>query len=112
MVISNPVRFESRLKLFREFKERLVRENVNFWVTELALGDRPFECTKSNSSIEQEFQFRTFDELWHKENLINLTIQRLPTDWEYVAWVDADVMFTNPKWVDETIHQLQHYMVV
>jgi hypothetical protein len=55
---------------------------------------------------------RSFEELWHKENMINLGLQHLPEDWEYVAWIDADVMFSREDWVEETIHQLQHYMVV
>jgi hypothetical protein len=41
--------------------------------------------------------------------MINLAIQRLPIDWKYVAWVDADIQFVRPDWVYETIHLLQHY---
>jgi hypothetical protein len=36
-------------------------------------------------------------------------VARLPNDWKYVAWVDADVNFTNPHWVRVTVQQLQHY---
>jgi len=36
-------------------------------------------------------------------------VARLPSDWKYVAWVDADVNFTNPHWVRVTVQQLQHY---
>jgi glycosyltransferase involved in cell wall biosynthesis len=62
--------------------------------------------------MARHFQFRTRHELWHKENLINLGIARLPEDWEYVAWIDADIQFTRPDWVQETLHQLQHYDVI
>ena len=55
---------------------------------------------------------RTRDELRHKENLINLGVARLPADWKYVAWVDADVQFARPDIVTETIQQLQHFGVV
>jgi hypothetical protein len=51
-------------------------------------------------------------ELWHKERLLNLAIQRLPASWEYVAWVDADVIFARPDWAEETVHLLQHHQVV
>jgi hypothetical protein len=50
--------------------------------------------------------------VWLKENLLNLAIQRLPSNWKYVAWIDADVLFARPNWVHETIHQLQHYAFV
>jgi hypothetical protein len=50
--------------------------------------------------------------LWHKENLINLAVQRLPEDWEYVAWLDADIEFLNKEWARETVEELQTYDVV
>ena len=57
-------------------------------------------------------QLRSSEILWHKENLINIGIRSLPRDWKYVAWIDADVVFSRPDWVAETIHQLQIYKVV
>jgi hypothetical protein len=44
--------------------------------------------------------------------MINAMVARLPHNWEYVAWIDGDLVFTNPDWVQETIQQLQHYEVV
>ncbi len=44
--------------------------------------------------------------------MLNLAIQNLPSDWEYVAWVDADISFSRPDWVQETIQSLQHYQFV
>ncbi len=44
--------------------------------------------------------------------MINLGLARLPRDFEYVAWIDADVEFLRPDWAEETVHQLQHYMFV
>lgn len=52
---------------------------------------------------------RTADELWLKENLINIGVQRLPFDWKQVCWLDSDVHFLRPNWVGECIHKLQHY---
>lgn len=52
---------------------------------------------------------RSFDELWHKENLINIGIASPPADWQYVAWIDADVSFSNPCWAVETVQQLHHH---
>jgi len=31
----------------------------------------------------------------------------LPRDWEYVAWLDADIQFLRPDWVTQTIAELQ-----
>ncbi len=109
-VISNPVRYQSRYKLYREFEKHVACSGGTLWTVEIAFGDRPFEVTQAGNPYH--LQLRTFEELWHKENMINLMIARLPLDWEYVAWVDADVLFNRPDWICETVHQLQHYMMI
>lgn len=113
-MISNPVRYKSRYELYRQFKQHMTDAGVNFWTCELAFGHRPFEIT--SSSDPRALQLRTSTELWHKENALNLMVQRLPTDWEHVAFVDADVAFDNwrgPKaWYHETLHALQHHQIV
>lgn len=109
-VVSNPVRYHRRYTLFKEFKYRVERQGVSVFCVELQQGDRPFACTDSQNP--RHLQLRTFDELWHKENMINLGMARLPRDFEYVAWIDTDIEFMRPDWVQETVHQLQHYMVV
>lgn len=110
-VVSNPIRFASRYRLYREFQERMLgNPAVVLHTVELAYGHRPFEITKEG--VPNEYQFRSHEELWHKENLINLGIQRLPASAEYIAWVDADVNFVRPDWAEETVQQLQHYKVV
>lgn len=108
--ISNPVRYSARYKLYKEFAKRVEDAGAILYTIELAMGDRKFEVTEPNNVRND--QVRSFHELWHKENLLNLAIANLPADWEYVAWIDADVTFTRPDWVEETIHQLQHYMFV
>lgn len=80
---------------------------------EIAFGDRPFEVTKKDA--KWDLQLKSFDEIWHKENMINLGLQYLSQvapDWRQVAWIDGDLEFTNKTWVKETVHQLQHYQVV
>lgn len=108
--ISNPIRYRSRYNLYRNFKKMVNDSGANLYTIELAYGNRPFEIT-THESLDN-IQVRSRNELWHKENLLNLAIQNLPNDWEYVAWVDADISFARPDWVLETIHQLQHYDVV
>ena len=55
---------------------------------------------------------RSNSELWHKENLINLGVSYLPDNWNYMAWVDADIIFSNSSWAEDTIAALQHYHIV
>jgi len=107
-VISNPCRFKSRYQLYREFEQRMLANPlVRLTTVELAYGERPHEVTDS-----RHIQLRTEHELWHKENLINIGISRLPSDAKYVAWIDADISFVRDDWAEETIHQLQHHQVI
>lgn len=112
-VVSNPQRFKTRWDLFSKFKTYVEKQTPNLIVVEAAFGERSFVIT--NSVDPRHVQVSTFDELWHKENMINLGIQRITQiqpDWKYVAWIDGDVEFVNPAWLEETVHQLQHYQVV
>src|SRR5438046_545106 len=80
--------------------------NVVLHVGELAYGDRPFEVTGDDPN---DVQLRTAHELWHKENILNLVVQRFPPGWRYGAIIDGDFHMTRRDWALEAIHQLQHY---
>lgn len=109
-VISNPVRYQSRYHLYEKFEQYMQAAGVQLWTAELAFGDRPFMITKPHQP--RQIQLRTLAEIWHKENLINIALRYLPNDWQYVAWIDADIEFKRTDWVSETLHQLQHYQVI
>lgn len=109
-VISNPQRFRTRYELFRAFEKQCLDAGAIPYTVEMQLRDRHFEVTEPDNPCH--IQLRNPSEIWHKENLVNIGIRHLPADWEYVAWVDADVVFARPDWVNETLHQLQHYNVV
>lgn len=108
--ISNPVRYQSRYRLYEKFSKMCADAGAELYTVEVAFGNRPHIITVPDN--KRHIQLRTWTEIWHKENMLNLGIQRLPHGWEYVAWIDADVQFARPDWVEETLHQLQHYHVV
>jgi hypothetical protein len=108
--VSNPVRYQSRYRLYRDFARHMRASGVLLYTAECAFGARPFEAT--DAANPRHLQLRTGCEMWHKENLLNLMIARLPSDWEYVAWIDADVVFARPDWAAEAVQQLQHYDIV
>ena len=108
--ISNPVRYRSRYELYRAFEEHMKDSGAVLYTVEMAFGDRRYECTEADDP--RDIRLRSAFELWHKENMINIGISRLPPNWKYVAWIDADTLFTRPDWCQETLHQLQHYQIV
>jgi hypothetical protein len=108
--IVNPSRYRSRYSLYRDFEKYITDAGAVLYTVEAAYGDRDFEITTAGNP--RHIRLRTSHEVWHKENLINIGVSRLPPDWKYVAWIDADVQFARPDIVAETIHQLQHFRVV
>jgi hypothetical protein len=110
--IFDPQRWRSRWRLYQDFADmcRNAGAQVELRTIEVAFGDRDHVITSPDNP--HHIQVRSSAELWMKENLINLAVQRLPADWKYVAWVDADVLFARPDWGDETVHALQHYKFV
>lgn len=109
-VVSNPQRYHARYELFHRFRRHMEQSGVNLMVVEGAFGERPHEITEHGNP--RHVQVRLTEEMWHKESLINLGVSRIPSDWKYVAWIDADVGFLREDWATETVHQLQHYDVI
>lgn len=109
-VCSNPVRYKRRWELFKQFEKHMHDVGANLITVEQAFGKRQFQLTERDNLMH--VQVRTDQELWHKENLINIGIQHLcqiDPDWQYVAWIDGDVHFQRPDIILETAQQLQHY---
>ena len=108
--VSNPIRWESRIRLYRDFEQHMLESGANLTVVECAYGDRPHELAGREGVNHVPVRSRTL--LWNKECLLNLGLARLPEDWKYVAFIDADIRFRKPGWAAETVHALQQYDVV
>lgn len=108
--VTNYARYRSRPRLYRQFAHHVANSGAILWTIECVLGTRPFEVTEPGNP--NHIQVRCSDEIWHKENLFNLAIARLPHDAQYIATVDADLHFARTDWAHETVQMLQHHPVV
>ena len=108
--LENPLRWRSRYANYHHFAKHVEDAGATLITVESAFGNREFEVTEPGNPWH--VQVRVHDELFRKENLQNIGAQRLPLDAKYVAFIDADVIFTRPDWVQETLHLLQHYAVI
>jgi hypothetical protein len=108
--IFNPIRWESRKRLYSAFEQHMLDAGVSLTVVECALGGRPFELAGRPHIRHVPVRAKTL--AWNKENLINLGVQRLPDDAQRIAWLDADIEFRNADWVMDTLHALEQYAVV
>jgi hypothetical protein len=134
--VFNPFRYKSRYKLYRDFQARIRAAGAVLITVEAAYGERNFALeahapadavppvgvapvpapswnSMPSSREHQEYiKVRAHDDVWLKENLINIGIQHVPEDARYIAWIDADTAFVRPDWVSETKHLLQRYDVI
>lgn len=111
--IANPARWESRMRLYRDFEQHMLDSGVELTVVECAYGERPHEL--ASRPHVQHVPVRAKTVLWQKESLINIGLAHLSTTqpgWKYVAWIDADVMFRRPNWAADAVHALQQYDVI
>jgi hypothetical protein len=111
-VVSNPVRFVSRYRLFRHFVDEMTRAGVHLTIVEHAFADRPFEVTSPYNPDHVQLRGRDGYEIWLKESLINVGVRHLSKtrpNWRKMAWIDADVSFARPDWATETLYGLDHY---
>lgn len=109
-VCSNPVRYQRRWELFKEFEKHMKDVGGKLIVVEQAFGKREFQLTERDNIWH--LQLRTDQELWHKENMLNIGIQylsQIDPDWDGVAWIDGDIQFQRRDIITETVQQLQHY---
>lgn len=107
VVVSNPADFSSRIRLAKEFLQRMQNEaNIQLYVVELTYLGQAYQVTDKHSTFRY-LQVNAGDVLWHKENLINMGVRHLlPLDWQYMAWIDADIAFENTTWAADTIRLL------
>jgi hypothetical protein len=109
-MLENPIRWRSRYQNYWTFQKHVEQAGAILYTAEVAFGGRDFEITDPNNP--RHLQLRTNSEVWHKEQALNLMVQRLPSDWKYVAWIDADVAFARPDWSQECLHLLQRWDII
>jgi hypothetical protein len=98
-VIFNPIKYKSRYDHYQKFETHMIQCGVHLITVECIFESAPhfglsrqnFEITRAND--QRHIQLVAPSIIWMKENLINIVIQRLPKNIEYVAWLDADIEF-------------------
>jgi len=109
--IFNPASYKSRTDLYFQFEEHMRNSTINLITIECIYGNNSeFVVTESNNT--NHIQLRTNQPLWHKENLINIAIRRLPSNWKYVLWLDADIEFQESDWPLRVIESFNKYDII
>jgi hypothetical protein len=108
MSFFNPLGYLSRVRNFGEVANALTRSGVHWRCIECAFGDTPFAFPEDDNIV----RIRSQSVLWQKERLLNVLISRLPDKYTKLAWVDADILFSNPNWIPDTCDALDECPVV
>lgn len=124
--VQNPWRWRSRWKHTERAIKHFADSGAVVILVELAFNRREFafencglngtlvDCPDvlgTNHNYRHQFVgLRGPEELWLKENMINVGVSRIPDfNWKQVCWLDSDIVFARPNWVGECIHKLQHF---
>lgn len=102
----NPQNSPYRLKAFNIFYDSI--KHLNHRIIECVIGDAKPQLPE-NENIKRVY---TQNLLWHKEALLNLIVADLPKKFNYVFWIDADVIFTNNNWLVEACKELELHSIV
>lgn len=92
----NPAKFNSLLKNYHIFKEKLNSQGVNLLTIELAFNQDEFNLPPDKYTV----QLRGSSVMWQKERLLNHGLSLLPDDCDKFAWIDCDVLFSTDQWAD------------
>ncbi|HSI05611.1 MAG: hypothetical protein ACAI38_10195 [Myxococcota bacterium] len=104
----NPAGFASKWRNYERFLVPIRAGGLPLYTIECAFADRPFELPAG----EEHVQVRSRSIMFQKERLLNLVIERLPARFTKVAWVDADILFADPRWAVRTSRALDIHAVV
>jgi hypothetical protein len=71
-----------------------------------------FDLPRDLDGVFLHVRVVTKHRIWIKECLVNVAARKMPVNWQYMSWIDADLTFLNPTWVSETIARLKTHDVV
>jgi len=102
----NSQNYDSHYKNFLAFRRNL---RAPLLVVELSKSGA-FQLTPNDADIL--IQLRGEDTIWQKERLLNLAMEALPGEADYVAWVDCDVIFEDDAWARRAQEKLSKHSLL
>jgi hypothetical protein len=102
-VFFNPSKSKRMVMNYFYTIEKLKFAKIPFYTIELVFGE---------PEIEHAFHVRGSSVLFHKERLCTLLEKRIPCWFKKILFLDADIIFGNPKWYEEISRLLDGYQVV
>lgn len=98
----NPAGYRRRLQNFRAFRRNLAAPLLVVELSPAGQGEL------QDNDAEIVLRLSGDDRIWQKERLLNIGTAMLPPHVRYVAWVDADLLFSDPDWPARACAVLEH----
>jgi hypothetical protein len=105
LVFFNPSNSKRMLMNYFYMLEKLKLAQYPVFTLELTFQDRSFE-------IKDAIHLKTDSYLFHKERLCRLLETKIPSRFTKLCFLDADVLFENANWYNETSKLLDTYEIV
>ena len=102
----NPCHYRSRSKNYAEFRKHLQSPLITVELT----FDGRYELGPNDADIL--IQLCGTDVMWQKERLLNIGLQHLPNECDAVAWLDADILFSESRWPDLVMRALEKSQLI
>ena len=97
---------KNRKSTFMQFVNRYSKNGgVKIVIAEASANE--FDLPRDIEGAFQHHRFKLQSNIWCKENLVNVAVSRLPSDWMYVSWIDIDIIFLNEHWAQDAVAELK-----
>jgi len=107
----NPAGYTNKVTNFLKFSSSLANQGVKLLAVELSF-DGSFQIPDGAADSIVRFQGTSANIMWQKERLLSLALRALPDECTHVAWIDCDILFTDPTWVSRCVEALAFYDVI
>jgi len=109
-VYFNPHGYRNKVKHYRRFRQANQEQGLRLLSVELAFNNNPFELNPEDADLLIRRRCRSV--MWQKERLLNIALKALPPDCDKLVWLDADIIFDNDNWIEESCRLLEEYKVL
>jgi hypothetical protein len=104
----NPAGWRSIRRNYRRFLHEMEWWRVPVFSAEIAFAGQDWASDRTWLKIRGNEN----NVLWQKERLLNLLVEQLPAQFTKIAWIDADMLYVDPFWVEKTKKALERRVVV
>jgi hypothetical protein len=98
------------LNNYHIFYSELKRIGIPVYAAELVFDEQDFQLTSQDATFL--LQLKSKDVMFQKERMLNLLLQKLPTEYDNVVWMDCDIFFLDDNWPNRVESKLKEFHVI